>query len=352
MTATAPPGSPRRPRVPDPKALLKEARRRRGLRLATYALVLLASGGCVAVAATTAAPAPSFQASSIASLDREHGVLAREDWSCTKSHGCPAQILASDDGGTTWRVTYRTTMPVRLYAIRGTHEVWASTGDNVLESRDRGLSWRRVLRFPAAAIAFADPSHGWLLPAGSMFNHPKPLLATSSGGRNWQRIASPCRRQWGLTVALSRPTPSQGWVACTSEAGAGSQGKEVWSTGDGGRSWRLRARTKLPGLPAAGLRNQGDLPLFGYVTGIAFLPDRRGWLWESRGWLLMTRDGGRSWRRSPITKADTVAAQSASLLSDRLGYVLLRGCTVKLVRTQDSGASWTTIKRWRSPTRC
>lgn len=132
-----------------------------------------------------------------------------------------------------------------------------------------------------------------------------------------------------------RPTPTEGWVACTSQASTGIQGKEVWSTGDGGKTWQLRARTKFPGLPgAAGLRNRGNLPVFGYVTGIDFLPDRHGWLWENRGWLLTTSDGGRSWRRSPITKADTVAAQSASLVFDRLGYVLLRGCTVRLVSHQ------------------
>jgi photosystem II stability/assembly factor-like uncharacterized protein len=307
----------------------------------------------VAAAAVTTTPTvPRFQASSIAFLDREHGVLAREDWSCTKPRGCPALILASSDGGASWRISYRTTMPVRLYAIRGTTEVWASTGKNVVESRHSGLSWRRVRSDPAAAMAFADPCHGWLLPAGSLFDRPKPLLATSNAGRNWRRIASPCRNQWALTVALSRPTPSKGWVACTSQASTGFQGKEVWSTSDGGKSWHPRARTNFPGLPAAALRDYGNLPAFGYVTGIDFLADGHGWLWEGRGWLLTTSDEGRSWRRSPITKADVVAAQSASLLSDRLGYVLLRGSTVKLVRTSDGGATWTTVERWQSPTRC
>jgi hypothetical protein len=45
-------------------------------------------------------------------------------------------------------------------------------------------------------------------------------------------------------------------------------------------------------------------------------------------------------------------AQSASLLTDGLGYVLLRGCTVKLVRTSDGGVTWTTVEHWQSPTRC
>jgi photosystem II stability/assembly factor-like uncharacterized protein len=300
-----------------------------------------------------AAPIPRFQATSIAVLDREHAVLAREDWACPKQRGCPARILVSADGGRSWRLTMTTTGPVRLDAVRGTHEVWAGTGADVLESNDAGMSWRRVLRVPAAAIAFADQRNGWLLPAGGRYDHPRPLLATASGGTNWRRIASPCRRQWAFTVALARPTARQGWVACTSEAAAGTQGKEVWSTSDGGTTWRLRAQTRFPGLPGAvGPRSRGNLPAFGYVTGIAFLADGSGWLWEDRGWLLVTRDGGTHWRRSAITRPDQIAARSASLLSDRVGYALLRGCEVRLVRTGDGGAGWTTIDRWSSPTPC
>ena len=317
-------------------------------------LPLVCAGVCAVVAAVTSSAAtPDFQPTSVAFLDREHGVLAREDWSCRKERGCAAQILVSSDGGNKWRVTHRTTMPVRLYSIRGTRQVWASTGKDVLESRDGGLSWRRGLPYPAAAIAFADSSHGWLLPAGSMFDRPKPLLETGSGGANWRRIGDPCRRQWALTVALSRPTPREGWIACVSQASTGFQGKEVWSTGDGGKTWQLRARTKFPGLPgAARFPEKGNLPGFGYVTGIDFLPNGHGWLWEGRGWLLTTHDAGTSWRRSSITKADVLAAQSASLVSDRLGYVLLRGCNARLVRTTDGGVRWKTVERWGSPTRC
>jgi len=324
--------------------------RRARTRCVPWLLVLAAVAGACAVA--SAVPMPRFEATSIAILDREHAVLAREDVACPRQSGCPARILVSADGGRSWRLTTRTTGPVRLSAVRGTREVWAGTGTDVLESRDAGMSWRRVLRFPAAAIAFADQRNGWLLPAGVRVDRPRPLLATASGGADWRQISGPCRRPWA-TVALARPTARQGWVACTTEAAAGTQGKEIWSTSDAGATWRLRALTGFPGLPGAtGQRNRGDIPAFGYVTGIAFLADGRGWLWEDRGWLLMTRDGGTHWRRSRITRPDQIAARSASLLSSRVGYVLLAGCRVRLVRTADGGAGWTTVDRWSAPGRC
>lgn len=53
-----------------------------------------------------------------------------------------------------------------------------------------------------------------------------------------------------------------------------------------------------------------------------------------------------------LTEFDTIAGQSADLLSDMLGFVLLRGCTVRLVRTDLAAATATTLERWNSPTQC
>jgi photosystem II stability/assembly factor-like uncharacterized protein len=303
-----------------------------------------------AVALGVARSYPRYQPSSIAFLDRQHGLLAEEDWSCGKSRGCPAQILVSGDGGTSWRVSYRATMPMRLYPVRGTREVWASTGASVIESRDGGLSWRRVFARPAL-VSFATPADGWRDAADSTVNHPQPLLATRNGGRSWQTRTNPCRGEFSPLVALSFASPTRGWLVCVTQGGTGFQGKEVWQTNDGGRRWQLRSRVHPIGPPRPGLQ-LGNLPGFGYPTGVSFLPDGHGWLWEDRGWLLVTNDGGRRWHKSPITKADQVEAQSATLLDAKTGYVLLRGCTVRLVRTSDGARTWSLVRRWNSPTTC
>jgi len=68
--------------------------------------------------------------------------------------------------------------------------------------------------------------------------------------------------------------------------------------------------------------------------------------------MLVTADGGHTWQHSPLTEPDTIAAQSADLLGDRLGFVLLRGCKVRLVRTDLAAGTATTLARWNSPTQC
>lgn len=122
-------------------------------------------------------------------------------------------------------------------------------------------------------------------------------------------------------------------------------------TSDGGTSWKLKGRTHPIG-PRAPKQQVGNLPGFGYPTGATFLTDGHGWLLQNRGYMLVTRDGGHTWQHSPLTQLDTIAGQSADLLSDTLGFVLLRGCTVRLVRTDLAARTATTLARWNSPTQC
>ena len=156
---------------------------------------------------------------------------------------------------------------------------------------------------------------------------------------------------YGQVAALSFASATSGWAVCATQATAGYQGKEVWETRDGGTHWQLEARTHPIAPPEPKLR-VGTITGYGYPTGMTFLPDGHGWLLQDRGYMLTTVDGGHTWRPSHITKLDTIAAQSADLLTDNLGFVLLRGCTVRLVRTTDAGKHWTTLDRWNSPTQC
>jgi photosystem II stability/assembly factor-like uncharacterized protein len=317
---------------------------------ASFASVLLAALLAAPQASAAEHSYPRFQPTSIAFFDAQHGVLAEDDWACVKAHGCQGRILVSSDGGAHWRMTYQGARGIHLYPVRETRLVWAITGTDMIKSRDGGLHWQHVLTHPAA-VSFVTPIDGWRIGATTTLQHPPPLEQTSDGGRTWIRHTNPCRRDFGLTVAVSFATRTRGWLVCATQAAAGYQGKAVWRTDDGGGNWRLESRTHPIGPPEPN-HQVGNLPGFGYATGVSFLADGHGWLWEDRGWLLTTRDGGSHWRKSPITQADQVAAKSASLLDDVTGYVLLRGCTVRLVRTRDGGKSWDVLKRWGSPTTC
>jgi photosystem II stability/assembly factor-like uncharacterized protein len=224
------------------------------------------------------------------------------------------------------------------------------TGDAMLESTDAGVHWRR-LSWPPAVVSFVTALVGWKIGLNATMAHPPQLLATRNGGRSWSVRVNPCSGDYGLTAALAFASATRGWVVCNTQATAGYQGKEIWMTADGGSHWKLEGRTHPIGPPEP-KQQVGNLPGYGYPTGASFLADGHGWLLQGRGYMLVTTDGGHTWQHSSLTEPDTIAAQSADLLGDRLGFVLLRGCTVRLVRTHLAAGPATTLERWNSPTQC
>jgi photosystem II stability/assembly factor-like uncharacterized protein len=293
---------------------------------------------------------PRFQPVSIAFFDRQHGLLAEDDWTCQKAHGCQGRVLATTDGGAHWHVTYVGARGLHLYPVRGTQTVFALTGDAMHESNDRGLHWQRLSWSPAV-VSFVTRLQGWKLGPQTLLAHPPALDETRDGGRTWTARVDPCSGDFGMAAALSFASSSRGWRVCVTQASTGFQGKAIWQTNDAGTHWRLESRTHPIGPPKP-KQQLGNLPGFGYPIGAVSLADGHGWLLQDRGQTLITNDGGHTWQSLAITKPDTIAGQSATLLSDKLGFVLLRGCKVRLVRTTNGGSSWTPLARWNSPTQC
>jgi photosystem II stability/assembly factor-like uncharacterized protein len=325
--------------------------------LGFYPLTRIATAGVlsallplIVAAGATGYAYPRFQPVSIAFVDGQHGVLGEDDWTCHKTHGCQGRILVTGDSGAHWRVTYVGARGIHLYPVRKTRIAYAMTGTAMLKSIDAGGHWRRLLWRPSV-VSFVTPTLGWKIGPTTTLAHPPPLEQTQDGGRTWTDRVNPCRRDYGLTAAISFATANDGWVVCNTQATAGDQGKEVLRTADGGTHWTLEGRTH-PLAPPEPKLQLGNLPGYGYPIGATFLADGRGWLLQDRGYMLVTTDAGHTWRALPITKPDTIASQSADLLTDKLGFVLLRGCTVRLARTTDSGKTWTSLDRWNSPTQC
>jgi hypothetical protein len=93
--------------------------------------------------------------------------------------------------------------------------------------------------------------------------------------------------------------------------------------------------------------NRGSLGAGGYAEGIAL--DRRGQgvLWESRGGLSVTHDGGRHWTNPGLTRYDVDFGVSASVTPDK-DYVVLMGPEgFRLLVSSDRGAHWRVVHRWR-----
>lgn len=90
----------------------------------------------------------------------------------------------------------------------------------------------------------------------------------------------------------SFPASGTGWALCTGQPGVGSQAKQLYRLDPGAAQWVLVADAPLGKVPEPGALSQG-----GYASGLAFADGRHGWITHSRGGLLATSDGGRTWAK-------------------------------------------------------
>ena len=259
------------------------------------------------------------------------GVLVSSAWG-------PADIGRSTvevtrNGGRSWTVTRTFSSKVEVSAVRGTGVAFAATPSGLYRTRDAGASWARVSRRELERPSFATPLVGWAVELTR-------IVSTRDAGRSWRALRGPCGRY--TTVEATLASPARGWVVCGLQPGAGQQPKEVWSTRDGGASWRLVNRAS----PYARAVGRG-LCVCGYSAGIAMTAGGAGWLWMARGSFYATRDGGRSWASLPISSPEVVEGRSASLLTSTVGYALF-GHRPALRFTRDGGRTWTVVRRWSS----
>jgi photosystem II stability/assembly factor-like uncharacterized protein len=316
-------------------------------RIVVLALVLTMSGA--AQARTTRQPVPT----SIAFWDRDHGLAAFVVYGPTdRSEG---YLSTTADGGKTWKIRWRGTGVSYVATVPGTREAWAQIWPKsvcidcpglMIRSRDSGRTWRRAgtapsrPSFPSRQVGFAMRSRQ---------ANSGPLMKTTNGGRSWRRVGAPCRRGWGgyaWSAALSFVSPRRGWLICTGQPGAGNQSKALYTTANGGVTWKRLLNVYFE--PA---RNQlGGLQRAGYPHGISFTGNGRGLLWSDRGSTFRTRDGGRHWLPVRATRHEEQAGLSGWQVNDRVGYLLLqvnaRRYGWRLLRTENGGRTWRLVRSW------
>lgn len=299
---------------------------------------VLAAACCLLVAtgADAAATAAARYPAAVSFRDARHGLAIVE------SRGLGVRwVEMTSDGGVHWRALSRIDLWT-LDAVAGSRTVWAATRRAVVVSGDGGRHWQTARDGAVVALSFATPRDGWIVTGNSTSHRGPRLLATHDGGRTWSSVRVPCSHSgWPGAVAL---VTARGWLVCVGEPGAGEQGKEIWSTVDGGGTWRLHARVGLSGPHTT----VGDFPVTGYPLGAAAAGDQL-WVWEERGGLEESRDGT-LWRVDPVTVPETREAVSVSLVTRRLAFAIVgapAGDPGTLVRTTDGGRTWTTISHWR-----
>ena len=253
----------------------------------------------------------------------------REAWVVAKDSTAPngaTDLFRTLDGGRTWA-----SLPVPLARSYASLLRFFDSGHGVLlllrdEAAGRprlfatetgGSGWR-PLELPVEAGAatgladFADPQAGWfLLPRTGGRSQ---LWRTRDGARSWQALEPPDLS--GGRPALELIDPDHGLLA----------GGALWSTADGGDTWRLVA----PDLPlAAGL---GPDAAAGPEVRVPVT-------WPGGGAVLASHDAGATWSLAPLPGVPGLAG--VGLASPADWYVAGAGT---LTTTRDGGAAWTTFR--------
>jgi photosystem II stability/assembly factor-like uncharacterized protein len=304
--------------------------------------------------ATRATPVPAILVpNSIGFWDARHGLIGSGFLYCeVPSHCAAGAISVTTDGGQTSRVLLRTPGPVSWVSVAAGGLAWAVVdrctsvrgcrAARLLRSDDWGRSWQRQ---PHVLIApsFGARTLGFALGSGPCEPAWCPgtaLLGSVDAGRRWHRVQSPCP---GQTQGVSPVSSARAWLLCAGEPGAGNQQKAIYETTNGGRTWRRVLAVTIDHATANGVS------LFGYALGISFDVDGVGLLWESRGTLYITRDGGRSWKPLiTVARPEIDFGRSASVVRGRAFALLDPGNSIfRLVATTQKYDGWHTVRTWR-----
>jgi photosystem II stability/assembly factor-like uncharacterized protein len=285
---------------------------------------------------------------SISFWNTRAGVGSFIDWhSCAPYVRCRGAIETTRDGGRTWRIRREGAVVRSVEAVPESREAWAalepvkSCGTRLpsacrttlLHSVDGGVTWKSTEAY-VTAPTFVDSRHGFGVRGSGM-------VATWDGGKRWHRLGGPCSRF--ESVAASFVSVRRGWLLCLDGGAMGEQPKTLFRTTDGGRRWTTMARTTFT------QHGRGALPLSGYPGGLDFATARTGWVWELRGNLYATGDGGHTWCSLGITSPDVDESDSTSLLTSRIGFVLLRNANAgryELRLTRDGGHTFGLVRTW------
>lgn len=273
-------------------------------------LLLTACGSSVhAVPAASKNARLRLAPNAMAFMDSSHGVLGT-GWAYGTGSG-GGSIALTSDGGRTWHTVELTPRPVVSLTAVGNDYIARYDDGETLASRD---------------------GHVW---------SPTPVLASNGSG------FSTCPQ--GMEIGTNSGVDE--WSLCTTQPAAGNQGKAVYRNLPA-RGWVRVACTNFANAPTpCSGGEQGGIGGYGYAIGIAGGWDGFGLIWESRGTLYVSRDGGRQW-----TGLDKLIQPEIDFVG--WAFVLPRGGVgwtlvtqgghgpFRLLRTTDAGKTWTVVHRW------
>lgn len=307
--------------------------------------------------------------------DSSHGYL----WGGRPSLDGAAPLWVSADGGATWAEAPLGPVVSDVVAIRS--DVWAvvgscfigtssSVGDcpvRVEVSSDYGRTWATTASAPginestaptlsdqSTELARVSHAHAYVL--SFRLNSPGTgatgqIAYTPDAGRTWETRPDPCPSYFDFGEQIAASSTDDLWLVCASQGSAGAQGKALYRSTDGGRSWTLTAAANAQVLTSnVSLPAGGGLPVGGYLApyslgheNMAILSSTTALLFPARSGVFETTDGGRTWHPVPsLALAGSSGAATGTVVFSDATHGWVSSLGVGLWRTTD-GDTWTQV---------
>jgi len=234
------------------------------------------------------------------------------------------RVYKTMDGGRTWKKILQKGTAVSNVSVFG-HDSWIDVTDQqnggLYFSKDDGQTFNRISSMSLSGIDFWSRNVGWAVSQNSHFE--TVIMKTTDGGKQWLQVHLPSVNEQQLPSGggtfINFTNPQNGLLLIAGQPAAGQQPKALLQTTDGGETWNSVFNTNTD---AKSQRNQ---LIGGYANGIDAVPSHPSYayLWESRGPLLYTSDGGKSWHESAVTKPTVIEGRGVSLRTVNDVFVVL-----------------------------
>lgn len=274
----------------------------------------------------------------------------------------------SGDDGVTWEPRSRGITVDHVYSLGYRKDgegvvLYAGTEPvDLFQSRDNGLTWEEL-----PAIKSAPNNDRWSFPPPPHFAHTKSflfdprapetflvaieqggLLKTTDGGQSWSELESFSKPddEWYKDVhrLVRRPSNPDEIYMLT--------GIGLYCSYDAGETWERRTDSSFRiGYPDQLILSPNDDRLM-FMCGAVGNPTVWRKTHAANGWVLRTRDGGRTWedanRGLPVMSRSNIEAFTAACYPD--GYELYAGNTDGEVYTSsDEGETWSLLAKDLAP---
>jgi photosystem II stability/assembly factor-like uncharacterized protein len=238
-----------------------------------------------------------------------------------------AYVLRTRDGGVRWdlrhlKVTGNTfDHPEGLQAIDGVDAqfaVVAGIGGIVFKTEDGGETWQPIGyptlpgRFDIYDVRFTSRQTGWVVGRDNDLGHYRNIYRTTDGGLTWQLVVPV---QAAVQYNAVDFVGNSGWVVGPSAF--------LLRTTDRGNTWQQVS------LPYGNVTNL-------QFTDVGFANEQVGWMIGTVGYVLRSTNGGQSWVRQNLsTSEDLVALYVVSA-----DEAWIAGALGSVFHTTDGGQSW------------